>query len=140
MSLLANPCRILFPGISVENLTLTSAASLVLDQMFLQTNNRRALQAALTSMIQADENFNGALLEIVDGSASNFSLTLQLAITTNQTCNTPICLDADDASLTNILGQNNRTTPAIRYDYFNGTTPITRWLEYRLPDEIQSST
>lgn len=124
-----------FSEISVENFTLESDDLIELDQIFVSLTNLQALEAALTSMIQNNEKLVGSFVEIIDGSSFNSTLNLRLSITTNQSDS-----NVSNSKWTNILGQNDRTTPDIRYDYFNGTMTTIRWMKYQLPDEIQSST
>ena len=112
------------------------------ESIVLQTNNRQTLQAALTALIQQDRIVLGSVVEIVNFSIKS-NLILELLITSNQSCVTPICMDDYEIRVNHLLSSHNQTTFVVSYEYSNRTSSSSTnivWLQYQLPDEIQSST
>ena len=130
-------------SITSYNLRLQSSIDAYSPQIVLSdTNNRMALQAALTSMLQQDSTTMGSVVDI-DSAATSRSLSnsnnliFDLTVTGNKSCSAVTCLHQFQSRVINSLCNSNKTTSFIRYQQSNSSQ--TYWLKYRLPNTTSSS-
>ena len=115
-----------------------SDQSIEIQRNFDRNNNQKALEAALTSMIQDDPFVAGSILEIQILSESvEKNLSFNLLVTSNCSCLSTTCSNQYQTKLTALLTDRNLKRPIARYEPENST--VISWIEYRLPAEIQSS-
>lgn len=128
-------------GILITNYNLQLESSL--DTFDPQTvlsdaNNRLALQAALTSMLQQDSITVGSVVEIYSTtSRSQMSDSFNLNVTWNKTCSMATCSHQYHSHIINLLSNSNKTTTFVRYQSSNSTQ--IDWVIYQLPETIDSS-
>ncbi len=105
------------------------------------TNNRMALQAALTSMLQQDSTTMGSVVDINSATSrslsTSYNLIFDLTVTGNKSCSAVTCLHQYHFRVINSLSNSNKTTSFVRYQQSNPTQ--IDWLTYRLPNTISSS-
>ena len=125
------------------NLRLESSVDTFDPQTVLSdANNRLALQAALTSMLQQDSMTVGSVVEI-DSTTSrsqmsgSFNLTFNLNVTWNKTCSIVTCSHQYHSHVINLLSNSNKTTTFVHYQSSNSTQ--IDWVIYLLPETIDSS-
>lgn len=113
-----------------------------------RSNNRQALQAALTSLIQEDAVVAGSLLEIYSSSSRNrrqastaLDVICDLFITSNRSCVSTICASQFQSSVANLLTGNDQNTSPVRYEQTTNTSSASTiyWFRYQLPAAMQWS-
>ena len=117
------------------------------DTILSQSENRQALQAALTAMLQKDPLLVGAIIEVNATAVASrrkreqlFNityLTVDLHVISNRPCASTMCLNQFQSRTTNFLAHRNRTTAPVRYRASN--TSEIYWLNYRFPRSVQAS-
>lgn len=112
-------------------------------------NNRRTLQAALTSLIQADSTIAGSIVEINTPvttssrrkrrrqSSSLSSISFELNVISSKTCTSTMCLNQFQTRAINSLTSIHQVLSGIRYQQPNTTTIY--WLDYKLPRAVKAS-
>ncbi|CAF1046444.1 unnamed protein product [Rotaria magnacalcarata] len=113
--------------------------------ILLETNNRQALQAALTSMIQKDSLVTGSVIDINNTSmnsnrqirqTSNFiKIIFDLNIISSKPCSIVSCLNAFQSRVIELLSGSNMTTSRVYCERTNSTEVY--WLYFQLPQTIQ---
>ncbi|CAF3072481.1 unnamed protein product [Rotaria socialis] len=113
--------------------------------ILLETNNRQALQAALTSMIQKDSLVNGSVVHINNTSmksnrqirqTSNFiKIIFDLNIISSNPCSIASCLNDFQSRVIQLLSGSNMTTSRVYCERTNSTEVY--WLYFQLPQTIQ---
>jgi len=112
------------------------------------SNNRQALAAALTSMLQKDSITTGSVVEINTSvltsdhrkrrqTSNTYDITCNVNITSNKPSSSTVTLNQYHSHAEDLLSNSNKTTSFVHYQESN-STPVY-WLTYRLPQTIQSS-
>ena len=111
-----------------------------------ETNNRQALEAAFTSLIQEDPTMNGSVIEIKPSTAKSnrqrrqksnlLDIILDLNIIGAKPCSSKSCLVEFRSHAIDLLSMSNTRVPTTRYQLSNSAKIY--WICYRLPETIQS--
>ena len=116
-----------------------------------QIDHRQALEAALTSLIQKENNLAGSIVDInlpLSSSSSSsrkrrravstpFNVTLNVEITSNRTCGSIFCLNQFQNQINQVLTEINANRAMLPYQPSNSTE--IEWISYQFPTNILSS-
>ncbi|CAF0976193.1 unnamed protein product [Rotaria sordida] len=148
------------PKVYINGYTLrfrSPSNSFNIETILSQSNNREALRAALTAMIQSDSILSGSIIDITKSSLSSkrkrryssdlLDITFDLYITSGKTCTSVSCLNQFQTRSINQLCNKNRTTAIVRYEQPNTDDSIHQsssssniyWLNFQLPNMMKSN-